>query len=99
MSRAPRTIHQNGYGAEANREMRTNQANVSMRNPPHVPPIMPSSALRPGDMGFLVSHELNCVTSAPSSSVPLRPARVHRVGEADIGVHGKRFGVAFSPHP
>ena len=34
-----------------------------------------------------------------SRSLPLRPARVHGVGEADIGVHGKQFWMAFSPHP
>ena len=32
-------------------------------------------------------------------SLPLRPTRVHGVGEADIAVHGKQFGMAFTPRP
>jgi hypothetical protein len=32
-------------------------------------------------------------------SLPLRPTRVHGIREADMGVHGERFGMAFSLQP
>ena len=39
------------------------------------------------------------IAPATPRSLPLPPSRVDGVGETDIGVHGKQFGMTFSPHP
>jgi len=40
-----------------------------------------------------------CSRTTASRCASLRPKWVHGVGEADVGVHGKQFGMALSPHP
>ena len=45
---------------------------------PHVPPIMPRSAWRPGDIGFLTSHAANRTKTAQRGMVPLIPGSPRR---------------------